>query len=57
VNPAVAVFLGWLFADEQIGLRAGVAIAMILSAVVVVTLKDGRPNRAIQPASASSQRE
>jgi drug/metabolite transporter (DMT)-like permease len=57
VNPAVAVFLGWLFADELIGLRSGVAIAMILSAVVVVTLKGGRPNRAIQPASASSQRE
>ena len=57
VNPAVAVLLGWLFADEQIDLRAGVAIAMILSAVVVVTLKGGRPNRAIQPASASSQRE
>ena len=57
VNPAVAVILGWLFADEQIDLRAGLAIAMILSAVVIVSLKGGRPNRAIQPAPASLQRE
>ncbi len=42
VNPAVAVLLGWLLAGEQLDLRAGVAMAMILSAVVVVSLKGGR---------------
>ena len=56
VNPVVAVILGWLLADEQLDARAGLAIAMILSAVVVVTLKGGRPNRAVQPAAASSHR-
>jgi len=54
VNPAVAVVLGWLLADEQVDARAGLAITMILSAVVVVTLKGGRPNRAVQTAPARS---
>ena len=42
VNPAVAVLLGWLLADERLDLRAGLAMVMILSAVVVVSLKGGR---------------
>jgi len=45
VNPAVAVFLGWLLADERLDVRAGLAMGMILSAIVVVTLKGGRPRR------------
>lgn len=50
VNPVVAVLLGWLLADEQLDARAWLAIAMILSAVVVVTLRGGRPKRDVQPA-------
>ena len=69
VNPAVAVLLGWLLADERLDARAGLAMAMILSAVVVVTLKGGRPipnprpvgaiDRAldVQPVSTSSHLE
>lgn len=36
VNPVVALFLGWLFADEIISLRTVVAAAIILTAVVLV---------------------
>ena len=42
VNPEVAVLLGWLLAGEQLDLRARLAMAMILSAVVVVSLRGGR---------------
>ena len=47
VNPAVAVLLGWLLADERLDARAGLAVAVILSAVVLVSVKGGdarRPN-------------
>jgi len=51
VNPAVAVLLGWLLADEHLDLRAALAVLIILSAVVVVTLKGGaRPPPASTPA-------
>ncbi len=45
VNPAVAVLLGWLLADERLDVRAGVAVLVILSAVVLVSARggDGRP--------------
>lgn len=36
VNPIVAVFLGWLFANEQITLQTIVAAGIIIAAVVVV---------------------
>jgi drug/metabolite transporter (DMT)-like permease len=36
VNPVVALLLGWLFAGEMIGLRAGLAAGVILGAVVLV---------------------
>ena len=36
VNPVVALFLGWLLADEIISLRTVVAAAIILTAVVLV---------------------
>jgi drug/metabolite transporter (DMT)-like permease len=36
VNPVVALFLGWLFADESITLRTVLAAAVILTAVVLV---------------------
>ncbi len=53
VNPAVAVVLGWLLADERLDAKAAVAMAMILSSVVIVTLKGGRPKRPVQPAASS----
>lgn len=42
VNPVVALFLGWAFADEPITPRTLVAAAVILSAVVLIT-KRGEP--------------
>jgi drug/metabolite transporter (DMT)-like permease len=38
VNPVVAVFLGWLLAREEVGLRTLVAAAVIVGAVVLITL-------------------
>jgi len=38
VNPVVAVFLGWLIASEQIVARQVIALAIILSGVILVTL-------------------
>ncbi len=37
VNPAVAVFLGWLIADEKILFNQVIALMIILSGVVLVT--------------------
>jgi drug/metabolite transporter (DMT)-like permease len=45
VNPAVAVFLGWLLANEQLDARAGLAVLIILSAVVLVSVKGGEARR------------
>jgi drug/metabolite transporter (DMT)-like permease len=41
VNPAVAVLLGWLLADERLDVRSGLGMLVILSAVVVVSLRGG----------------
>ena len=38
VNPVVAVFLGWLLAHEEVGLRTVVAAVVIVGAVVLITL-------------------
>lgn len=37
VNPVVAVFLGWLLADEPLTIRTLLAAAIIISAVVIIT--------------------
>jgi drug/metabolite transporter (DMT)-like permease len=37
VNPVVAMFLGWAFADEPLTFRSVVAAAIILASVVVIT--------------------
>jgi drug/metabolite transporter (DMT)-like permease len=42
VNPVVAVFLGWAFASEQVTARTLIAAAVILLAVMIITLS---PNR------------
>jgi drug/metabolite transporter (DMT)-like permease len=46
VNPIIAVFLGWAIAGEPIGPMTIVAVAIIVAAVVLLTLK---------PASAPTQ--
>lgn len=48
VNPLVALFLGWLIADETISLRTVLAAAIILTAVILVITA---PHRApVRPA-------
>ncbi|HCJ3648829.1 TPA: EamA family transporter, partial [Pseudomonas aeruginosa] len=46
VNPAVAVLLGTLFAGERIGGIEGLAMAVIISAVVLIGLPQWRASRA-----------
>lgn len=48
VNPVVALFLGWLFADEVISLRTIVAAAVILAAVILVITAPHRPQERVQ---------
>ncbi|MBI5381237.1 MAG: EamA family transporter [Opitutae bacterium] len=43
VNPIVAVFLGWLILGEPITLRTLGASAVIISAVVIITVQKNRP--------------
>ena len=54
VNPAVAVVLGWLLADERLDLRAGLAVLIILSAVVLVSVKGGDVRRPSAQSSSDS---
>ncbi|HEY3350429.1 MAG TPA: EamA family transporter [Thermoanaerobaculia bacterium] len=42
VNPVVAVFLGWLLAAEPVSTRTLVAAAVIVGAVVLITLGESR---------------
>jgi drug/metabolite transporter (DMT)-like permease len=42
VNPVVAVFLGWLLAGEEVGVRTFVAATVIVGAVVLITLAETR---------------
>lgn len=44
VNPVVAVFLGWLLANEPLTARTMVAAAVIVSGVVLITLTPKRPH-------------
>jgi drug/metabolite transporter (DMT)-like permease len=45
VNPAVAVLLGWLLANERLDARAALAVVIILSAVVLVSVRGGDARR------------
>ena len=38
VNPVVALFLGWAFADEPLTFRSMLAAAIILASVIVITV-------------------
>ena len=49
VNPVVALFLGWLIADEVISLRTVVAAVIILTAVVLVITAPHRPHEPKEP--------
>lgn len=41
VNPVVAVFLGWSFLDEQVGLRTLIAGAVIVASVAIIISAGG----------------
>jgi len=45
VNPVVAVWLGWLLADERIGWRVGLASLVILAAVGLIFRESGSGSR------------
>ena len=61
VNPVVAVFLGWLLLDEPITPRTLIASAIIIAAVVIITLQKSKPKAApaaptpIKPATESAK--
>lgn len=50
VNPVVAVFLGWLLLDETINARTLIASAIIVTAVVIITIEKSKPAKAATPA-------
>jgi drug/metabolite transporter (DMT)-like permease len=43
VNPVVAVFLGWLFAGEELNARILIASAIIIGSVVMINLSRHAP--------------
>jgi drug/metabolite transporter (DMT)-like permease len=45
VNPVVAVFLGWLIADESITRQQIIALVIILAGVIVVNLSKERSEK------------
>lgn len=45
VNPVVAVFLGWLLADEPVTPRVAIAAAVIVAGVAVITSERATPTR------------
>lgn len=45
VNPVVAIFLGWLIANEVVGPRMLVASGLILGSVVLMTLGEAKKHR------------
>lgn len=51
VNPIVAVFLGWLLADEQMTTQSWVAAAMIIAAVAIITIFRGKGASQGKPAA------
>jgi drug/metabolite transporter (DMT)-like permease len=50
VNPIVAVFLGWLLLDEPIGPRTLGASAVIVTAVAMITMQQGKASASVPPA-------
>jgi len=56
VNPAVAVLLGWLIADETLNTRILVGAGIILSGVVLVVRASGRRNVPVKPDQAQAEK-
>ncbi|QDV90484.1 putative inner membrane transporter YedA [Phycisphaerae bacterium RAS2] len=54
VNPVVAVFLGWLLADEKLGLPTMLATPIIVLGVVFITTARATSNTSIDPGKAIS---
>jgi drug/metabolite transporter (DMT)-like permease len=54
VNPMVAVFLGWAFFSEPVTSRTLIAAAVILLAVMIITLS---PNRQRAPAPVKAKQD
>jgi drug/metabolite transporter (DMT)-like permease len=50
VNPVVAVFLGWMLAGEELSLRVLAAAAVIIAAVMLITLNQSARASRSQPA-------
>jgi drug/metabolite transporter (DMT)-like permease len=55
VNPAVAVFLGWALASEQITLRTLLATAVIIGAVALITAARTRQHTVPEDAAPTSE--
>lgn len=55
VNPIVAVFLGWLLADEQLTTQSWIAAAMIIAAVAIITIFRGKSASQAQPAACKEE--
>jgi drug/metabolite transporter (DMT)-like permease len=53
VNPVVAVFLGWVFAGEELSLRVLTAAAVIIIAVMLITLNQATRSSQTAPPPAS----
>ena len=45
VNPVVAVFLGWLIADEPLTMRMAIAASIIVAAVALITVAQSAQSR------------
>jgi drug/metabolite transporter (DMT)-like permease len=56
VTPVVAVFLGWLILDEQVGLRTIVAAAVIVIAVALI-VSSGGTAREPEPVPLGAERD
>jgi drug/metabolite transporter (DMT)-like permease len=55
VNPVVAVVLGWLLASEPLTPRVGIASALVVAAVVLVTTGKRRPGPEALPKAAAGE--
>jgi drug/metabolite transporter (DMT)-like permease len=51
VNPVVAVFLGWAFANEKLSLQTIVASVVIIGAVMIITTYRAGPAKGAAPAA------
>jgi len=54
VNPVVAVFLGWAFANEPVTPRTVIAAAIILGGVAIITLAREEPSGAPEASRAAA---